>query len=158
GPVQRDLYSAFLAAHLNLQTFLPSLAQEIWESAETRRLSSRRGHHPTRECGAGLAPKHGYAPCRSASAQKSWPPPARAWPPTWEPGKAGRSPRTSQPLGGRVSGTIPSIVQIQRVLLDPGPIRQARSPAQRNFTRHLRLTHPTPIPATSEGINSGAAP
>src|SRR5262249_41653584 len=27
GPVQRDLYSAFLAAHLNLQTFLPSLAQ-----------------------------------------------------------------------------------------------------------------------------------
>ena len=26
GPVQRDLYSAFLAAHLHLQTFLPSLA------------------------------------------------------------------------------------------------------------------------------------
>lgn len=36
GPVQRDLYSAFLAAHLNLKTFLPSIAQEIWESAETR--------------------------------------------------------------------------------------------------------------------------
>ena len=36
GPVQRDLYSAFLAAHLNLQTFLPSLAQATWESAETR--------------------------------------------------------------------------------------------------------------------------
>jgi hypothetical protein len=36
GPVQRDLYSAFLAAHLNLQTFLPSLAQDLWESAETR--------------------------------------------------------------------------------------------------------------------------
>jgi hypothetical protein len=36
GPVQRDLYSAFLAAHLNLQTFLPSIAQATWESAETR--------------------------------------------------------------------------------------------------------------------------
>ena len=34
--MQRDLYSAFLAAHLNLQTFLPSLAQATWESAETR--------------------------------------------------------------------------------------------------------------------------
>src|SRR5262249_48830147 len=36
GPVQRDLYSAFLAAHLNVQTFLPSIAQRTWESAETR--------------------------------------------------------------------------------------------------------------------------
>ncbi len=36
GPVQRDLYSAFLAAHLNLQTHLPSIAQHTWESAETR--------------------------------------------------------------------------------------------------------------------------
>src|SRR5215470_13045452 len=71
GPVQRDLYSAWLAAHLNVQTFLPSLAQDLWERAETRRLSSGRGHHPTRECGAGSAPKHGYAPCRSASAHKS---------------------------------------------------------------------------------------
>jgi hypothetical protein len=36
GPVQRDVYSAFLAAHLNLKTFLPSIAQQTWESAETR--------------------------------------------------------------------------------------------------------------------------
>jgi hypothetical protein len=36
GPVQRDLYSACLAAHLNLQTFVPSIAQDDWESAETR--------------------------------------------------------------------------------------------------------------------------
>jgi hypothetical protein len=36
GPVQRDLYSAFLVAHLNLKTFLPSIAQAVWESAETR--------------------------------------------------------------------------------------------------------------------------
>jgi hypothetical protein len=36
GPVQRDLYSAFLAAHLNLKTLVPSIAQATWESAETR--------------------------------------------------------------------------------------------------------------------------
>ncbi len=36
GPVQRDLYSAWLAAHLNVHTFLPPIAQETWESAETR--------------------------------------------------------------------------------------------------------------------------
>jgi len=36
GPVQRDLYSAFLAAHLDPTTLVPSIAQETWESAETR--------------------------------------------------------------------------------------------------------------------------
>ncbi len=36
GPVQRDLYSAFLACHLDLRTFVPSIAQQDWESAETR--------------------------------------------------------------------------------------------------------------------------
>ena len=36
GPVQRDLYSAFLAAHLDLRTFVPSIAQATWERAETR--------------------------------------------------------------------------------------------------------------------------
>jgi transposase len=36
GPVQRDLYSAFLAAHLDLRTLVPSITQAIWESAETR--------------------------------------------------------------------------------------------------------------------------
>jgi transposase len=36
GPVQRDLYSAFLASQLDLKTFLPSIAQSTWESAETR--------------------------------------------------------------------------------------------------------------------------
>jgi hypothetical protein len=42
GPVQRDLYSAFLAAHLDLKTFLPSIAQHTWESAETRLPCERR--------------------------------------------------------------------------------------------------------------------
>ena len=36
GPVQRDLYSAFLAAHLNPPDPLPSIAQDTWEGAETR--------------------------------------------------------------------------------------------------------------------------
>lgn len=36
GPVQRDLYSAFLACHLDLRTLRPSIAQQDWESAETR--------------------------------------------------------------------------------------------------------------------------
>jgi len=36
GPVQRDLYSAFLAAHLDPRTTVPSIAQDSWESAETR--------------------------------------------------------------------------------------------------------------------------
>jgi hypothetical protein len=36
GPVQRDLYSAFLSCHLDLRTHVPSIAQSDWESAETR--------------------------------------------------------------------------------------------------------------------------
>jgi transposase len=35
GPVQRDVYSAFLAAHLNLKTNIPSIAQADWERLET---------------------------------------------------------------------------------------------------------------------------
>jgi transposase len=36
GPVQRDLYSAFLGCHLDLKTMTPSIAQASWESAEAR--------------------------------------------------------------------------------------------------------------------------
>jgi hypothetical protein len=36
GPVQRDLYSAFLACYLDLRTFVPSIAPASWESVETR--------------------------------------------------------------------------------------------------------------------------
>jgi transposase len=36
GPVQRDLYSAFLSCHLDLRTLVPSIAHQEWESAETR--------------------------------------------------------------------------------------------------------------------------
>jgi hypothetical protein len=42
GPVQRDLYSAFLAAYLHAPDYLPSSAQYAlyWESAETRLLAA----------------------------------------------------------------------------------------------------------------------
>jgi hypothetical protein len=36
GPVQRDLYSAWLAAHLDPTNSIPSIAQDSWEGAELR--------------------------------------------------------------------------------------------------------------------------
>jgi hypothetical protein len=36
GPVQRDLYSAFLAAHLDPANTIPSIAQDSWEGADLR--------------------------------------------------------------------------------------------------------------------------
>ncbi len=36
GPVQRDLYSAWLAAHLDPANHIPSIAQDSWEGAELR--------------------------------------------------------------------------------------------------------------------------
>ena len=36
GPVQRDLYSAFLAAHLDPPDTIPSIAHEEWEGADLR--------------------------------------------------------------------------------------------------------------------------
>ncbi len=40
GPVQRDLYSAWLAAHLNLPDTIPSIAQDSWEGADLRLLAA----------------------------------------------------------------------------------------------------------------------
>ncbi len=36
GPVQRDLYSAFLLAHLEPEQIIPSVTQHVWEGAEPR--------------------------------------------------------------------------------------------------------------------------
>ena len=73
GPVQRDLYSAFLAAYLDPDHPSPSCAQYV---IRLRRCggapaSSTRAESPTRERGAGLASKLWYPQSRSASAQKS---------------------------------------------------------------------------------------
>jgi hypothetical protein len=43
GPVQRDLYSAFLLAHLAPQQTIPSVTQHVWEGAEPRRLTVMEG-------------------------------------------------------------------------------------------------------------------
>jgi len=40
GPVQRDLYSAFLLAYLTATETIPSIAQEDWEGAEPRLLAA----------------------------------------------------------------------------------------------------------------------
>jgi hypothetical protein len=40
GPVQRDLYSAWLAAHLEPSDTIPSVAQDSWEGAELRLLAA----------------------------------------------------------------------------------------------------------------------
>jgi hypothetical protein len=52
GPVQRDLYSAFLAAHLDPPDYLPSSARyhAYWEGAELRlRAALERLHQRARE-------------------------------------------------------------------------------------------------------------
>jgi hypothetical protein len=59
GPVQRDLYSAFLLASLEGQEPIPSISRHVWEGAETRlqaemeRLQQRanEGHHLPRSVG-----------------------------------------------------------------------------------------------------------
>jgi transposase len=40
GPVQRDLYSAWLAAHVDSANGIPSIAQDSWEGAELRLLAA----------------------------------------------------------------------------------------------------------------------
>jgi len=46
GPVQRDLYSAWLAAHLEYPNTTPSIAQGSWKGADLR---SRAGVEALRE-------------------------------------------------------------------------------------------------------------
>jgi hypothetical protein len=56
GPIQRDLYSAFLAAHLDAENDLPPCARYKlpWEGAETRLRTDTRAYLPpqTREIGS----------------------------------------------------------------------------------------------------------
>jgi hypothetical protein len=43
GPVQRDLYAALLACHLDLSTLVPSIAHHEWERAQTRVRAAMEG-------------------------------------------------------------------------------------------------------------------
>ena len=50
GPVQRDLYSAFLAAYLETQNIIPSIAHDEWEGADLRlRAAMERLHQRAKE-------------------------------------------------------------------------------------------------------------
>ena len=67
GPVQRDLYSAFLAAYLNVADPIPSCAQYVipWEGAEARlRLAHERVQQRANE-GQSLPRSMGYARARA---------------------------------------------------------------------------------------------
>ena len=54
GPVQRDLYAAFLASQLNSTTFVLSIAQQDWESAETRLRAAIEDVHQRARAGQDL--------------------------------------------------------------------------------------------------------
>ena len=78
GPVQRDLYSAFLAADPKPQTTIPSITQSDWAGARSAPDGRDGVPFSTRKCGATLAPKLWYPWSRSASATKFAAEPTRA--------------------------------------------------------------------------------
>ncbi len=65
GPVQRDLYSAFLACHLDLRTLVPSIAQSDWESAETRLRAAIEDVHQRATAGEALPQSMGISRARA---------------------------------------------------------------------------------------------
>ena len=73
---QRDLYSAFLAAHLDPADPIPSCAryQQYWKVpgwAGRRACRQHTSESSNARNRGGAAPKHGHPSCRSAFAQKS---------------------------------------------------------------------------------------
>jgi hypothetical protein len=65
GPVQRDLYSAFLACHLDLRTLVPSIAPSMWESAETRLRAAIEEVHQRAKAGEALPQSMGVPRARA---------------------------------------------------------------------------------------------
>ena len=65
GPVQRDLYSAFLLAYLEPEQNIPSVTQHVWEGAEPRlravmeelQQRANEGHHLPRSMGLSASHK-----------------------------------------------------------------------------------------------------
>jgi hypothetical protein len=82
--VQRDLYSAFLLAHLEPEQTIPSVTQRVWESAEPRlravmeglQQRANEGQHLPRSMGLLASGKAARA--TAASAHKSCLSPPRA--------------------------------------------------------------------------------
>jgi transposase len=69
GPVQRDLYSAFLIAHLEPEQSIPSITRHVWEGAEPRlqavmeelQQRANEGQHLPRSMGLVARRKSGVA-------------------------------------------------------------------------------------------------
>ena len=84
GPVQRDLYAAFLLAYLEPEQTIPFVTQHVWEGAEPRLravmedLQQRANEGQTLPRSMGVSAPSQSCPCRSASAQKSCLSPPRA--------------------------------------------------------------------------------
>jgi hypothetical protein len=95
GPVQRDVYSAFLAAHLNLKTYLPSIAQTTWESAETRLQAAVEVIIQRANAGQVLPQSMGIPRAGARLPKSLGAVPQESGLPRGEPGRAGTLPRTS---------------------------------------------------------------
>jgi hypothetical protein len=67
GPVQRDLYSAFLLAHLEPENTIPSVTQHIWEGAEPRLRAVMEGLHQRASEGQILPRSMGLSACGKAA-------------------------------------------------------------------------------------------
>jgi hypothetical protein len=67
GPVQRDLYSAFLLAFLDLKTNIPSITQRVWEGAEPRLNAVMEGLQQRATAGQTLPQSMGVVASRNAS-------------------------------------------------------------------------------------------
>src|SRR5207237_5306435 len=72
GPVQRDLYSAFLLAHLEPEQIIPSVTHQVWEGAEPRlravmeglQQRANEGHNLPRSMGLSASGKAARAGAR----------------------------------------------------------------------------------------------
>jgi hypothetical protein len=67
GPVQRDLYAAFLLAHLEPAQTIPSVTHHVWEGAEPRRLTVMEGLQQRANEGEPFPRSMGVAASRKAA-------------------------------------------------------------------------------------------
>jgi hypothetical protein len=153
GPVQRDLYSAFLAAHLQSPD-LPSLSCPgfLGECGDAKAEQQERLPSNVRMRGR-TCPKHGYSPCRSASAQKSCQGPARVLPPRWEQQRAGAPTRASLLVSGRVSAIRPEITYNKwatwQLSVPTNGLTCLTSASRLHRSRGRSASHaPKPVPST----------
>src|SRR5260221_10635285 len=83
GPVQRDLYSAWLAAHLEPANTIPSIAHDEWEGADLRLLAAVEVLQQRAKEGQVLPRSVGIPRARARLTDQSCAEPTRANLPTW---------------------------------------------------------------------------